>query len=201
MYLTNLVFINYNKSGDNMNRICILNSEFLLEEETHKKYIKEISPKRLERYNQIKSLKQKALSLGASLILNLKKEEEFFSISHSFPYAAVSFSDKKTGIDIERIKSFNENIPARFFSLKEREYINNSSDKNKAFFTLWTLKESAAKFYGTPILKALKIYEFIPEGNFFMKDNIYCSVFYKDGFVISALSENQYFTEELNIFR
>ncbi len=200
-----------------MNRIYISDSDYLISEESRIPYLEEISETRLLKYNKLKRDKDKALSLCAALLLkeglsaygieekNADYDEEYpypvikgrddicISLSHSFPYAVCVFSDKKTGVDIERIKDYNPKICENFFTPKEVSYINLKKDKNKAFFTLWTLKESAAKLYGTPLTEALKKYEFLPESNFFIKNNIYYSLFEYKGFMIAAASGSGYF--------
>ena len=179
-----------------MNRIYISDSSFLTDENVRKKYLFKISKSRLERYKSYTTQKAKALTLGASLILNFKKEGEFYSISHSFPYALLAFSQKKVGADIEKIKDYNSDIPKRFFSKNEVLYIENQKtyeEKKKAFFSLWTLKESTAKLYGTPLIDALKKYEIIPDGNFFIKNNVFYSLHYTDGFIIAVASQSGYF--------
>lgn len=201
-----------------MNRILIYNAVSLASSEIRKNYVNSISYKRLEKINRLKKDEDKALSLSAALLLkeglsrygieerNADYDEKYpypvikgredicISLSHSFPYAVCTFSDKKTGVDIEKIKNFNPKICDKFFTFKEISYINSKKDKNKAFFTLWTLKESAAKLYGTPLAESLKKYEFLPESDFFIKNNIHYSLFEYNGFMIAAASESGYFS-------
>ncbi len=200
-----------------MNRIYISDSNYLLSEESRIVYLKEISKARLLKYNKLKREKDRALSLSSTLLLKeglsrygieeknadydesypypviRGRDDLFISLSHCFPYSLCAISSEKTGADIERIKNFNPRIADKFFTSKEISYINSAKDKNKAFFTLWTLKESAAKLYGTPLTQALKKYEFLPDGDFFIKNNIYYSLFEYNGFMIAAASESGYF--------
>lgn len=203
-----------------MNFIYILNTDFLINEENRSEYLKELSPLRREKYESKKLPADKALSLGAAILIKkglalygieekkaeyienspaprLKSRDDiFFSVSHSSPYALCAFSESETGADIERIKDYNPKTAERFFTEKENLYIESMKtreDKNKAFFSLWTLKESAAKLYGTPLTDALRKYEFIPTESFFIKNNVYYSLFEYDGFMIAAASRKEYF--------
>lgn len=69
-----------------------------------------------------------------------------FSISHSGDLVVCAVSDKKIGIDIEKIRKINPNISERFACENELEYIN--SHRN-GFFEIWTLKEAYFKCIGT----------------------------------------------------
>ena len=65
----------------------------------------------------------------------------FFNISHAGDYVVGVSSDREVGCDIEKIVDAPLEVADRFFHLKEAEYIKSAEDKNRAFFTLWTLKE------------------------------------------------------------
>ena len=72
----------------------------------------------------------------------------FFNISHAGDYVVGVSSDREVGCDIEKIVDAPLEVTDRFFHLKEAEYIKSAEDKNRAFFTLWTLKESYMKMTG-----------------------------------------------------
>ena len=55
-----------------------------------------------------------------------------------------------------------------FFNSPEAEYIAASQDKNRAFFKLWTLKESYMKMTGRGMSIPLDSFEVVPAGNGFM---------------------------------
>ncbi|MBQ8141082.1 MAG: 4'-phosphopantetheinyl transferase superfamily protein [Clostridia bacterium] len=76
-----------------------------------------------------------------------------FNISHSGRLSAAVFtadSDRGVGIDIERIRAREgfDSISKRFFCEREREYISRSASPEKAFYTIWTAKESYSKYIG-----------------------------------------------------
>lgn len=90
----------------------------------------------------------------------------FFNISHAGDYVVGALSDCEVGCDIEKVVPAPLEIAERYFSLTESEYIKSECDKNKAFFTLWTLKESYMKMTGQGMNLPLDAFEIIrtPDG-------------------------------------
>ena len=78
-------------------------------------------------------------------------ENIHFNISHSDDTVAVAFCDEEIGVDIEKIKTANFKIAERFFSKDEQEYVSSHSDKDLAFFEIWTAKEAYFKQSGKGI--------------------------------------------------
>ncbi len=72
------------------------------------------------------------------------------SITHSYNYAAVIFSDTPVGIDIEKKRNKILKIAPKFTSNKEMEYVNNSDNPIDILTAIWGAKESIYKLYGTP---------------------------------------------------
>ena len=85
----------------------------------------------------------------------------FFNISHAGDYVVGVSSDREVGCDIEKIVDAPLEVTDRFFHLKEAEYIKSAEDKNRAFFTLWTLKESYMKMTGRGMSLPLDSFEII----------------------------------------
>ena len=77
------------------------------------------------------------------------REDVFVSISHSKGAVMVGISDKPIGVDIEMLKTRRKTVEKRVFTDREISLIDSSTDENKAFFVLWTLKESYLKAIGT----------------------------------------------------
>ena len=92
----------------------------------------------------------------------------FFNISHAGDYVVGVSSDREVGCDIEKIVDAPLEVADRFFHLKEAEYIKSAEDKNKAFFTLWTLKESYMKMTGRGMDIPLDSFEVVPMTDGFM---------------------------------
>lgn len=72
-----------------------------------------------------------------------------FSISHSGALAVCAFDGASVGADVEQVKHKEmRDIAKSCFSARENERIAASPDPARAFYGLWTAKESAVKFMG-----------------------------------------------------
>ena len=85
----------------------------------------------------------------------------FFNVSHAGDYVVGVSSDCDVGCDIEKIIDAPLEIAEHYFNRSEIEYIESEADKNKAFFTLWTLKESYMKMTGMGMSLPLDSFEII----------------------------------------
>lgn len=85
----------------------------------------------------------------------------YFNISHCSELAICAAAEHPVGADAEKIRDFPERVVKRCFTLKETEYIKKSKSPQKAFFQLWTLKESYVKAIGKGLIYPLKKAEFI----------------------------------------
>ena len=121
-------------------------------------------------------------SLGAGIIIqkilndnglsekNLKYSENekpfvdnlFFNISHAGDYVVGVLSDCEVGCDIEKVVNAPLEIAEHYFNSGELEYIKSEQDKDRAFFTLWTLKESYMKMTGRGMSLLLDSFEILP---------------------------------------
>ena len=80
------------------------------------------------------------------------RDNLFFNISHSKDYVVLALSDEEVGIDIQEIKPLKANVPKRFFTDTDNEYIDQSEDgKIDRFTQVWSAKESFAKLTGNGI--------------------------------------------------
>lgn len=104
----------------------------------------------------------------------------YFSISHADGAVAVALAESEVGVDVEKIKKAPMKVAKRFFSHDEIEYIEKNSDKNRAFFEIWTKKEAVAKQIGEG-LKREKLRQSIFERKI--------ATFEKNGYIISACAE------------
>lgn len=71
-----------------------------------------------------------------------------FSISHSGDYAAVVLSDGDVGIDIQQVRPVRDGLIEKLCDENERRFVYESDNREKAFITLWSLKESYIKAIG-----------------------------------------------------
>lgn len=85
---------------------------------------------------------------GQPLLLNLPYH---LSISHCKDGICVAIDEYPIGIDIERVRPFNESLLNRAFSLSERQAILSAQDSNSEFIRLWTRKEAFLKQQGLGI--------------------------------------------------
>ena len=64
----------------------------------------------------------------------------------------LALSDKEVGIDIQEIKPLKANVPKRFFTDLDNEYIDqNEEERTERFTKVWSAKESFAKLTGNGI--------------------------------------------------
>lgn len=167
----------------------LLSSSFLFDED-----IKELSRFKLE-----ETKKEKAVSLilknkyvGEYSINEYGKpisESCYFNISHSKGFVVFIKDTVPIGVDLEKIRPVEEDLKSYISSEEEKEYI--TSDK--AFYEIWTNKESLTKCLGTGIKEKIKDIPSIPiNGSKTYKNKIYRSktVIYKDT-VISVTRENE----------
>ncbi len=139
-------------------------------------YYHQVSQYRRLKIDKFRFRKDKNLSLGASILLNIALEKYgmvernmiyktnrykkpyfenaqhvYFNISHSEDCVILAVGDKNVGCDIEKISEIDLDIAKRFFTGDEYLYITSHTelaDQRSAFFRLWTLKESFMKLTG-----------------------------------------------------
>ena len=86
-----------------------------------------------------------------------------FSLSHSGELVICAVSDKPVGCDVEKIRKAPECVAERFFSDREQAYLSQFSGEeyDKAFFRLWTMKESYVKMTGEGMGVPMEQYEVV----------------------------------------
>lgn len=155
------------------NTVYICCADMLYDDTLFDKVLENASDCRKNKALSLNNRKDQNLSLAATHILNYrllqqglcekdmtysKNEYEkpsfsgyeniFFNISHSESYALCTFSEHKTGCDIQKIKPVGS-VAEKFLTEPERQYVLNYGKDE--FFKLWALKESIAKCAGTGI--------------------------------------------------
>lgn len=183
------------------NRVYILDVSVLEDGEKFRYWYEKMPGYRKEKIDKMKPANSKRLSLGAGILfykglkeLGLESEavkirlgenekpyidgEEgvFFNLSHSGNIAVAAFSDREVGIDVEKIKTFNDSLVEYVFDEKEISAVKKLAESHKdnntdnysfdndldnisaigdefnSFYTgLWTMKESLMKYNGKGI--------------------------------------------------
>ena len=140
-----------------------MQNESVLEQvgpERRKKVIRYLQPDDRKRSLGAGIMIRKILN-GNGLSESSLKYSENFNISHAGDYVVGVVSDGEVGCDIERNVNAPLEIAEHYFYSAEREYIEAASDPGKAFFTLWTLKESYMKMTGRGMSLPLDSFEII----------------------------------------
>ena len=158
-----------------------ININYLDDPQQNKGLLESVGVKRREKILRYYKSEDRKRSLGAGIIIeqilkenglsedHLKYSENgkpvadnlFFNVSHAGDYVVGVSSDCDVGCDIEKIIDAPIEIAEHYFNQSEIEYIKSESDKNKAFFTLWTLKESYMKMTGMGMSLPLDSFEII----------------------------------------
>ena len=153
-----------------MIRVWTADVSALLEKEIYMEYYRQVPVWRREKADKIKADNDKALSIGAWILLQKMREaygvseEVAYNLSHSGTMAMCALSDRenediKVGCDIEKARSFNAKLVERFFCESEKKYLLTCEDKDKMFGRFWVLKESFMKATQQGMKMALNLFE------------------------------------------
>ena len=121
----------------------------------------------------------------------------FFNVSHAGDYVVGVSSDCEVGCDIEKIVNAPLKIAEQYFKAEEERYIKAACDPDKAFFILWTLKESYMKMTGKGMNLPLDSFEIIRlENGFALGRSPEKRCFFKtmefDGYSFSVSNETDF---------
>lgn len=152
----------------------------LLDKETFERMLELVSHERRLKAEQYHFMKDKALSLGAGILMQygfkqfgidayvldyneygkpyLKPpfDNIYFNLSHSGNYVMGVFGDVENGCDIEKIANVSFEISKYCFSEEEQEILIHSTNQSYCFYALWTRKESLSKAMGTGLLNEMR---------------------------------------------
>lgn len=177
-------------------RINIKNMEDPLQ---NRRLLEQVSMERRKKVLRYRMPDDRKRSLGAGIIIKTILEENglseseirysenekpaadgvYFNVSHAGDYVVGVSGSCEVGCDIEKIRKAPFEVASRHFCTAESEYINSAQDKDKAFFTLWTLKESYLKMTGRGLSLPLDSFEVVPaEKGFVLEDaSVQCGYF------------------------
>ena len=89
-----------------------------------------------------------------------------FNITHAGDYAVLALSKQTVGVDLEHFRPIDwRRISERFFHPEERAFLAHSSEPEKDFFRIWTLKESYLKAEGTGFSVSPASFSVLPSGD------------------------------------
>ena len=95
---------------------------------------------------------------GKGYIVN---NDFFFNKSNSNNMSVLLIHDKECGIDIEKIRVYDEIMATKILSSEEYQFVNSRKNKSYYFTLLWTLKEAYLKAIGTGINIKLNSISFV----------------------------------------
>ena len=87
----------------------------------------------------------------------------YFNKSHTKDLSVAIIDNKSCGIDIEKIRTFNELMANKICSNEEIAFLNGVSNKDYYFTLLWVLKESFLKCVGVGLSVPMKKINFIKD--------------------------------------
>jgi len=87
----------------------------------------------------------------------------YFNKSHTKDLSVAIIDNKSCGIDIEKIRTFNELMVNKICSNEEITFLNGISNKDYYFTLLWVLKESFLKCIGVGLSVPMKKINFIKD--------------------------------------
>ena len=145
--------------------------------------LKKLPKKRQQRIHNLKQENSRKQSMGVGLLLqkvlalsHMEDSQVYvgehgkpmidgleFSLSHSGDMVICAVSVKPVGCDVEKIRKAPKGVAERYFSCGEQEYLNQFSgeDYDRAFFRLWTMKESYVKMTGEGMGVPFEAYEVV----------------------------------------
>lgn len=78
-----------------------------------------------------------------------------FSISHTRGAVACAVGERELGVDVERLRTWNPRLAARFYTPLEQAYVQGSDLR---FTQIWTRKEAYCKYTGEGLSRPLATY-------------------------------------------
>lgn len=142
--------------------------------------IEHYHPKKLSEYLMVRRLLKMVLPNHKILYKTigqpyLHPKDAFISITHSFPFAALAVSNKRVGIDIEKIMPKILKIKEKFLHDSELQWTQNENEV-EWLTVIWVIKEALYKLHPSKYWSLKKHYRVEP---FSLEDTsaICCSVF------------------------
>lgn len=89
-----------------------------------------------------------------------------FNLSHSGDYVCCAIGDEPVGVDIQKHVPVKKGLAKRFFTEKENEILEKlkESERENAFFRMWSIKESYLKLTGKGLRQRMDSFEIDQKG-------------------------------------
>lgn len=84
-----------------------------------------------------------------------------FNLSHSGDYVVLAVDENEVGVDIEKIAPYSDEIARKCFSAEEYRWLQGRAE-DRAFYALWTAKESVMKACGKGLEMAPESFSVFP---------------------------------------
>ena len=86
----------------------------------------------------------------------------FFNVSHSGDWVVCALGDRSLGIDVEKMEEIEISVADEYFAKEEIAYLHTlpEAERQAAFYSLWTLKESYTKNVGMGMSIPLNSFSF-----------------------------------------
>lgn len=135
---------------------------------------------------KIKSLSNKELLKNEYGKPYYKNTNIKFNKSNTIGLSVLIIDNKECGIDIERIRKYDDIMAKRILSKSEYDFVN-INNKDLYFTIIWTLKESYLKCIGTGLNLNLKDISFVKDNKILKNKNDYKLNYfiYEDKYIIS----------------
>lgn len=126
------------------------NHEELIETENFAK-IENYHPKKLKEYLMIRQMLKMLMPEHKILYKTIGQpylfpKDAFISITHSFPFASLAISEKRVGIDLERIMPKILRIKHKFLHPTEKSWTENENEV-EMITVIWVIKEALYKLH------------------------------------------------------
>ncbi|MDE6313171.1 MAG: 4'-phosphopantetheinyl transferase superfamily protein [Lachnospiraceae bacterium] len=79
-----------------------------------------------------------------------------FNLSHSGSYVVCIVGDSPMGIDLEKLRPYNEKVAKKILHQREWAVLETSRQKERDFIRFWTLKEAYGKYTGKGLGEDMK---------------------------------------------
>lgn len=141
-----------------------IHEELILPEDSVK--IQNYHPKKLLEYLMVRQMLKIALPQHKILYKAigqpyLEPRTAFVSITHSFPFAALAVSEKRVGVDLEKVMPKIRKIKHKFLHRNEVSWTENE-DEIEFLTIIWVIKEALYKLHPSKLWSLKNHYEVLP---------------------------------------